>query len=119
MASYTCSVFIGNLKILLFSYIHTPISLFFIFGSMAFYVMTHGVASMAGPGMYVYRTFNSHWVNINYYFVMIVTIVFTVGIDMAITSYLKFNKKSAIVNIHGFNAVNHRLSIKLPGSLLE
>lgn len=56
MASYTASVCIGNLKVLNFSYIHTPVSLFFIFGEILFYIGTHALAS-TWTSNYIFGTF--------------------------------------------------------------
>lgn len=45
MASFHNSVMIGNLKILLFSYCYTLASFISIFGSIAFFIFTHYLAS--------------------------------------------------------------------------
>ena len=57
MASLTASVVIGNLKMFEFSYLVTPMSVFFNFASIGFYIATHYFASDTSVTFYVYRTF--------------------------------------------------------------
>ena len=87
MASFTASVFIGNLKIFEFSYLISPLSIFFVFASLIFYIATHYFSSTTSPTFYVYRTFKSHWNNINFYVPFIITIAISMFIDVAINRY--------------------------------
>jgi len=88
MASYTSSVFIGNLKILLFSFIVTPFSLFAVFGSIIFYVANHLIASTWSATFDVYATFDSHWAHPNFYVVFFVAMVLTVLVDLGISRHI-------------------------------
>lgn len=70
MASYTSSVVIGNLKVFLFSYIYSPLSVVLLFASIGFHYMTHYVFGTwhSSPSTFdVYGTFYHHYGNINYW----------------------------------------------------
>ena len=90
MASYSASVIIGNFKVFLFSYIHTPVSIFFNIGSSLFYVATHYFASTSDPYFYVFATFDQIWGSVKFWISLIITVVIGLYMDICIERFHRF-----------------------------
>ncbi|EGR33431.1 phospholipid-translocating p-type flippase family protein, putative, partial [Ichthyophthirius multifiliis] len=86
-ASFGGSVIVGNLKVLLFSYVHTPISLFCIFGSIIFYISNHAFASSQIESSDIYNTFNNQFRSGYFWFSNFILICCTFLIEFAFVYY--------------------------------
>ena len=86
MLIFTVVVILANLKMLVFSKTHYNFTLFFIFGSIAFYLMTFYVFNLFSS-LDAYRTFPILHLAPYYYLVIWEIVGFTIVIDIIIARY--------------------------------
>jgi len=79
-------VMIANLKILTFSYIHSLTGYFFVFGSIAVYVISFVVVNALSTSD-LYERFSDLWTIPNFYFGHIVILIATTGMDLVVERY--------------------------------
>ena len=81
---YTGAVFLGNLKILIFSFVYFPFSLFLIFGSILFYMLNYFIINIIDVTMDSYGCFSNVFGVGIFYVLMILVIAFTMMTDVGI-----------------------------------
>ncbi|KRW99063.1 P-type ATPase, cytoplasmic domain N [Pseudocohnilembus persalinus] len=112
MASFHNSVMIGNLKILLFSYCYTLASFISIFGSIAFFIFTHYLASSM-VSLNIYASFEQQYSQGNFWFMNILCIGATIFLDMCIGRYryyqyqMEFNQEIEAENMQELEHQQH------------
>ena len=94
--SFGASVIVGNLKVLLFSNTHSVMSLFFVFGSVLFYVSNHAFASYIFTTSDIYNTFYNAYSFSYFWFSYLIIIACTVILDMAYGRWNWYSKYSKI-----------------------
>ena len=87
MACFGASVIIGNLKVILFSFCDSVLSLFFIFGSIAFYILCFWFVSSIFRSSDIYASFMPVHSDLTFYLVLLLVILCSTGFDFAYTNY--------------------------------
>lgn len=87
MLVFTLVVIISNLKMLVFTKSHYNFTLFFIFGSIAFYVMSYYVFNLFSS-LDSYNTFDPLHETPYYYLLILEVIAFTYVTDLMINRFI-------------------------------
>lgn len=81
---YTGAVILGNLKILIVSYVYFPFTVFLIFGSIFFYVINYLIINVFDVTMDSYGTFSKTFGVVIFYVLVILVVAFTMLTDLAV-----------------------------------
>lgn len=90
---YTETVIMSNLKILIFSYVYFPFSLFIIFGSVLFYFMNYYVINIINVSLDSYNTFSTVFGNGIFYILLILVMSITMLLDLGLLRNREISKK--------------------------
>lgn len=66
--TFGATVFIGNIKVFIFSNSYNPALIISIIGSMLFYISNHGFASYAFPNSDIFNTFINTYTSAYFWF---------------------------------------------------